>query len=316
MEKNRTLTTNEFYLYKKEIDNYCKEIERVRKIVWIKVSIYALIAVLILLIIQLLPSSFVYIKNYGKWIIIIPTFLAGKNLGQNKEIIDVSKLARKEIQNMLIAEDVVRIESCLLDKRFYKNYKWLFLSVSKRFVLVSDKEVEYYILNYPEFEIHQANPALLKIEYMPKSRVVVGYKLLKEEKYVQGADNDLDIDEKIKRIERNTEIVWSYKDLKLPYIYFTYKYKIDVYLVVDVFFSGIPDIVSNIKINITCRKIRDNVQKYLEEFNDFEIDSHYEYIKKIITNTINEEIEDLNILDIEYDIVHKIRDDDRKYINL
>lgn len=125
----------------------------------------------------------------------------GKNLGQNKPIIDVARLARKEMQNMMIVQDVVNIESCFVDKKFKHNYKSFLLRMSKRYVLISNKDEIYYILKKPEQQFYLGDPVLVKLIYTKKSRIVVDYIILKEEKYNQGSDNELDINEKLRELK-------------------------------------------------------------------------------------------------------------------
>lgn len=320
MEKRRIVNTDDYYKYNNAIEEYCAEIERVRKIVWIKVAVLAVLCLIIVFGFRNLPSvrnwSEFAAKNFGQWIVMIPMFLIGKNLGQNKKIIDIAKTAKKEMKNMMIAEDVVSIESCFVDKTFAHNYRCLFLRVSTRYVLVSDKDEHYYILKKPEQQFYIGDPSLVKIIYTVKSRIVVDYNIIKGEKYNQGVDTELDINEKIKRIERCTESVWTYKDVKLPYIKFTYNGEADVYFMADVFFDGTVDKKLDIEINITCRKIGNEIKKYLEDNDSVEIENHKEQIGKIITNVINNEMPILKIKSVEYDYVIRKREDGRKFIEL
>lgn len=112
--------------------------------VWIKVVLLIMLIIVIVFILRVAPLGF-YITKCAEWLIIIPMFFIGKNLGQNKPIIDVARLARKEMQNMMIVQDVVNIESCFVDKKFKHNYKSFLLRMSKRYVLVSNKDEIYYI---------------------------------------------------------------------------------------------------------------------------------------------------------------------------
>lgn len=319
MEKKRKVSTDEYYKYNDVIEEYCSQIDRVRKAVWIKVAIFIILIIGIIFVARVMPLGYsigYYTKKYGEWLIIVPMFFIGKNLGQNKPIIDIAKLARKEMQNMMIAQDVVNIESCFVDKKFKHNYKSLLLRMSKRYVLVSSKDEVYYILKKPEQQFYLGDPALVKLIYTMKSRIVVDYTILKEEKYNQGVDSELDINEKIERIERFTKSEWSYKDVKLPYIKFTYKGEFDIYFMVDVFFNGIADINNDRRINLACRQIGKEIKLYLEKFDSLQIENHKEQIGKIIINVLVNEMVQFDVKSVEYDYVIRKTKDSREFIEL
>lgn len=315
LEEKRKISTDEYYKYNEVIEEYCSQIDRVRKMLWIKVVLLIMLIIVIVFILSVTPLGF-YIRKCAEWLIIIPMFFIGKNLGQNKPIIDVARLARKEMQNMMIVQDVVNIESCFVDKKFKHNYKSFLLRMSKRYVLVSNKDEVYYIKKKPEQQFYLGDPVLVKLIYTMKSRIVVDYTILKEEKYNQGADNELDINEKIERIERFTKSEWSYKDVKLPYIKFTYNSEFDIYFMVDVFFNGIADINNDRKINLACRQIGKKIKLYLEKYDTLQIENHKEQIGKIIVNVLGNEIEQLDVKSVEYDYVIRKAEDSRKFIEL
>lgn len=121
---------------------------------------------------------------------------------------------------------------------------------------------------------------------------------------------------KIARIERFTKSEWSYKDVKLPYIKFTYNSEFDIYFMVDVFFNGIADINNDRRINLACRQIGKEIKLYLEKFDSLQIENHKEQIGKIIINVLVNEMIQFDVKSIEYDYVIRKTKDSREFIEL
>lgn len=312
MEKKRQLSTEEYNKYSKAVDEYCLEIDKLKKKLIIKIVFLSMIILGIVICFYEKQTGM-----YGKTgLIWIPMFFIGKNIGQNKKVLDIAGLARKEIRQMIIVEDVVNIESCFVDKTFNHNYRSLFLRIPKRYILVSNKGERYLILNKPKQEFYMRDPILTKIIYTRESRVVVDMQIIKEEKYHQGADMELGIDEKIARIERITDTVWTYKDIKLPYIKLRYREEYEVYFVIDVFYSGIVEIRNQRNMNIICRKISGKLKEYLYSCYSFEIENNKKEIGNIIIDILQSEIEELNVTNIKYDYVARKLEDNREYIEL
>lgn len=77
MEEKRKISTDEYYKYNEVIEEYCSQIDRVRKMVWIKVVLLSMLIIVIVFILRVVPLGF-YIAKCAEWLIIIPMFLLVK----------------------------------------------------------------------------------------------------------------------------------------------------------------------------------------------------------------------------------------------
>lgn len=245
------------------------------------------------------------IRDYGTWLIIIPMFFIGKNLGQNKYVIDIAKEARRDLNKRFFEEKIVYIESCLLDEDYKKQFKNRFLKLSKRYMLVSTMEDRYKILNEPDIKIYQGDPIKMKIVSTLNTGIVLELKILEREEYdVSDKALDWDEEEKLNRFIRRKSVIWSARCIKLPCIAIKHKEKEFCYIAADVFYNGIALYKNEREMNIICRRVMLEVKKYIDNYDTIEKSTIEEAID-IVKNVIKRNIRDLDITKIDYDYIIK-----------
>lgn len=322
-------------IYKQNLEQYCVGIDNFKRKLKIKIIILVAVTIYIALVsfvmkfhvstlmetnvtsiydgyievVEKTPSAIinfaVIIRDYGTWFILFPMFFIGKNLGQNKYVIDIAKEARRDFQKGFLEEEIVYIESCLLDSDYKKQFKNRFLRLSKRYMLISTMEERYKILNEPDIKIYQADPIKAKIVCTLNTRIVLELKILEREEYdVNDKALDLDEEEKLNRFIRRKNVIWSARCIKLPCIAIKHKEKEFCYISADVFYNGIAIYKNEREMNIICRRVMLEVKKYIDNYDTIEKSTIEEAID-IVKNVIKRNIRDLDITKIDYDYIIK-----------
>ena len=326
---------DKFKIYKQNLEQYCVGIDNFKRKLKIKIIILVAVTIYIALVsfvmkfhistlmettvtsiyggyievVEETPTAIinfaVLIRDYGTWFILIPMFFIGKNLGQNKYVIDIAKEARRDLNKRFFEEKIVYIESCILDEDYKKQFKNRFLKLSKRYMLVSTMEDRYKILNEPDIKIYQGDPIKMKIVSTLNTGIVLELKILEREEYdVSDKALDLDEEEKLNRFIRRKNVIWSARCIKLPCIAIKHKEKEFCYIAADVFYNGIALYKNEREMNIICRRIMLEVKKYIDNYDIIE-KSIIEEAIDIVKNVIKRNIKDLDITKIDYDYIIK-----------
>lgn len=322
-------------IYKQNLDEYCVGIDNFKRKLKIKIIILIAITIYIALVsfamkfqvstltevtvtsiydgyidvVEKNPDAIInfaiLIKDYGIWLILIPMFLIGKNLGQNKYVIDIAKEAERDINKGFFEEKIVYIESCILDEDYKRQFKNRFLKLSKRYMLISTMEERYKILDEPDIKIYQGDPVKMKIVSTLNTGIVLEFKILEREEYdVSDKVLDLDEEEKLNRFVRRKNAIWSSRCIKLPCIAVKHKENESFYIAADIFYNGLAVYKNERDMNIICRRVMLEIKKYIDNYDIIE-QSTIDEIIDIIKNVIKRNIKGLDITKIDYDYIIK-----------
>lgn len=319
-EHLKLISSEEKQKYLKVVEDYCKDIEKVKKRLIIKIIILSILV----LTIALLHKYFPYII----YVIVIPTFIIGKNLGQNTFLFGYEEGVKRDVKHANISEVVTFVEGCYPDEGFAKSVPGhrKFLKINPRYYYLSRFGYRYHTHKKVDFEMYSGHALKVKIVFTTNTRLVLEITPVQLDKYDIRQNMPINVNgiipvgETQDELKLNAVLNRQHYDVTSRYIKFPVnivKHKSEnyIYYVVDAYYKNIIHKRSERELNIIANKIKECIKECADKYDEI-LENLDDLLNKQIKINLNELIDEVEIAKINTTTVISKTNDLRKYIIL
>lgn len=318
-ESFKIITEEEKQKYTNVVEKFCKSVDNLKKKLTIKIFILVFITLFIILISKVLPNII--------WMIIIPMFFIGKNIGQNSFIFGYAGELRREVRRGYICQVITFVEGCYLDDEYGKAIRGfrIWLKAKPRYYYLTRLGYKYYTHEKTELEMYARKPKKVKIVFTKNTRLILDIvpldlttQEIKDNKGIFVNRVERNSDEENEKLEamlnrQNYEI--TSRCIKFPINLVKHKSENYFYYCIDAYYKEILHKRSDREINIIANKIKDSTKVLIDEMEKISENSDIQ-LENQIKEVMNELIDEVIITKIHIDYVVSQTNDLRKFIIL